>query len=483
MKTDNKMAYGCTFLFLAPFCLFGLGALIGGLVALARGQWQPAAILVVFGMVFAGVGFGLLAAAICGMKSKKRKEAVKEQHPDEPWLWREDWARGRVEPASTLGLAGVWIIALIWNAIAWPVTVMVILEEVVKKKNSAGLLVLLFAAVGLMLLVWAIRRTIRRKKFGVSWFELASMPGVIGGTLSGVVYTQVKLIPEDGFHTELSCINRVVTGSGKNRSVSEHVQWQDEQTVTRDLMQTDPSRSAIPVWFQIPYECRETNDDNSDNRILWRLELSAAVPGMDYEEAFEIPVFRTEDSSPEPVKMENPMAQYVATQPPLSGPISRGITVGPGMSGGTEFYFGPARNLGVALMFTIFGLIWSGAIVFMIKFKAPLAFPIIFGFFDIFIVLGVLSSWFGTSRADISPGVMRIRESLLGIAKTCEIELEEVESIDSRVTSQLGKRPLYSIQINCRGGKTYLVGGGIRDRRELDWLIAEMTREVERCRP
>ena len=82
-------------------------------------------------------------------------------------------------------------------------------------------------------------RDARLRRFGVSRFELETRPAAIGRSLSGTVQAPLTLTPTDGFRVVLSCIRRVTTGSGDDRSTSERILWQEEQRVSGR-----PSRTA-----------------------------------------------------------------------------------------------------------------------------------------------------------------------------------------------------------------------------------------------
>jgi hypothetical protein len=151
---------------------------------------------------------------------------------------------------------------------------------------------LIFPLIGLLLLIWAIRVAISWKKFGPSIFKMLSVPGVIGGNLSGAIETSVKLRPQDGFHLRLACVKRVVVGTGKGSSTQETVLWQVDKTMNEDLLD-EPRRSGIPVSFQIPPDAMPTDDTMPASKIVWRLIAQAKVPGVDYSATFEVPVFRT----------------------------------------------------------------------------------------------------------------------------------------------------------------------------------------------
>ena len=126
-----------------------------------------------------------------------------------------------IPDSNRLSLSYIWFFAVFWNLISAPLVLMVLPREVLQNRNYPALLGLLFPLVGAGLLIWAIRATLRWKKFGTSILELETLPGVIGGHLKGILQTRTALLPEEGLSLKLTCINRTVSGSGKNRSVNE----------------------------------------------------------------------------------------------------------------------------------------------------------------------------------------------------------------------------------------------------------------------
>lgn len=165
--------------------------------------------------------------------------------------------------------------------------------EILGKGNLWLLLFMLFPAIGLVLAGWAVFCVLRWLKFGQSEFQMADVPGRIGGQLAGVVRTSAKVRPEDGFHLALRCVRRITTGSGKQRNTTERVLWEDQQTVMHELLEDEPDVSAIPVIFQVPADCQPSDDRDANDQTLWRLTASAKVPGIDYSATFEVPVFAT----------------------------------------------------------------------------------------------------------------------------------------------------------------------------------------------
>ena len=117
---------------------------------------------------------------------------------------------------------------------------------------------------------------------------------------------------------------------------------------------------TFPVDFHIPFECRETDEPDSGSKIIWRLEASAQVAGIDYRTQFEAPVFKTPESSPEPP--EEGAFTFRSEVKKEFDPKTATIAVRPSPGGGTEYFFPAARNVGAALSVTTFLLIFAGAI-------------------------------------------------------------------------------------------------------------------------
>jgi len=51
------------------------------------------------------------------------------------------------------------------------------------------------------------------------------------------------------------------------------------------------------VEFSIPSDAYESNHDDPNDQVLWLLHAQADVPGVNYSDDFEVPVFRLTPSS------------------------------------------------------------------------------------------------------------------------------------------------------------------------------------------
>jgi hypothetical protein len=125
-------------------------------------------------------------------------------------------------------------------------------------------------------------------------FELATLPAPLGRVLAGHVKVERGLPPESEVEVALKAIHQTVTRSGKSNTTREEVVWEHRRTLPGAL--GSGAGVMIPIAFAIPREAPETTLGNYRDRILWRLEVASAVPGVDFGVRFEVPVFYTPES-------------------------------------------------------------------------------------------------------------------------------------------------------------------------------------------
>ena len=466
-STDAGM--GCLILFLLPFAAAGLFTAVAAAPRAAARNWPEALFLGLFAITFGGVGLGGIAAALAGRRKLKEQAALEARHPDSPWLWRSDWASGRMVDSGRVTMFTAWVLAAFWNFISIPTGVLGV-RAALQEGKPAALLALLFPLVGIGLVVWAVRATLRYRKYGVSRLELSTIPGVVGRTLTGMVRAPASMQPESGFQVTLTCLRRVTTGSGKSRSTSETVLWQDERWVIGE-----PSRTAaamethIPVAFRLPGDAQPCDETDSRNQVLWQLRLSAEVPGVDYEARFDVPVFRT-PASDQPLSEQ----EEVITRDPLAAveyqqPADSRIVVTSNRRG-TEILFPAARNPGVAISMTFFLLLWLGSIALQVYFGAPMVFPIVFGIFGLLILIGVLDLWLGVSRVTADAGTLTWATGYLAPARERTLQASEIGDVIATMGMQAGTTVYYDVTVVRKNGKKAKLARSVRDKREAEWL-------------
>jgi len=432
-----------------------------------------------FALVFGGVGFGFFIAALRGYKKQRLVQDLKKEHPSQPWLYNEEWRDGRIRSSTKGIMIFSLLFSLFWNSVSIPLAILLV-PGILEEKNLVGLLILVFPFAGICLVAWAVRNFLQWRKYGDSIFEMDSIPGVIGGALGGHILTTVNIKPEGGFHLTLSCIHRTVSRSGKSRSTKESVLWQDTRVMMREELEYDLTRSSIPVLFAIPYDSRETNEENSSDAVFWRLDVNASVPGVDYKSSFKVPVFKTEESSPDFVPDERSVSGYMSRADPALLMRSAGIRLEQLSTGGVAYVFPMGRQLGTALGLAVFLLIWTGALMLMIHLKAPLIFPIIFGFFEILLIYATLDLLFGTGRIEASYQGLTLKGGIFGLGHTRQIPREQISDIKPVKGMQSGNRLYFRIEVHTHEGKSFKAGRHLGSLREAEFLIGEINRLLGR---
>src|SRR5437016_13059774 len=117
--------------------------------------------------------------------------------------------------------------------------------------------------------------------------------------MTGRIQLRFQTLAGHGIDLRLSCVRRIVSGSGNSRAVSNATLCQADKNVPSGAIEPGALGRAIPVDFEVPADGLITDHSNADDQILWLLHAQADVPGADYSDDFELPVFRTADS-PEP---------------------------------------------------------------------------------------------------------------------------------------------------------------------------------------
>lgn len=425
-------------------------------------------------LIAACVGVGLFVVALAWRRWERRCAVRAAAHPDEPWLWRADWASARVV-CSRAGVLFPVGFAVVWNLVSWPF-------GWAAWRGEIPVLFWAFPVVGLALAVWALVAVLRWWKYGRSVFEMASVPGVIGGSLAGVVRTSVKIVPERGFRLRLSCIRTIQSG-GRNSSSSRSIVWQDEQLIGRELLPA-AEQSAIPVLFTIPFDCAPCDDRNWENMVHWELEVSAATPGMDYKATFSVPVFKTPASRPDFEADRSLIAPYVAETEPAADLREAGVRRATAPDGeAVRFILPRARHAGTALVLTFMMLllwavpygIWRfdsdrslGGMVFLGVFS------LVFGLVGLVLAVVAADLWLYRSVIDVSRRGLSVTAGLWR-GRTTWIAAGDMEQFELKSMMGSENRRYYDLVVRTREGQRTTLGKHLPGRR----LAEAVQRQVE----
>jgi hypothetical protein len=256
--------------------------------------------LLAFACIFGSVGLGLMAAGVFGRSGTVKEAARKEFHPTEPWTWKKEWVGGRIESGGRAGAYGTLVIGAFWVLICSPFCILLPMEGV-KEGNYGVLIVFVLLAVGLLILFSGFMQLARLRKYGISVLQLEGPSGVLGGYLRGVVQVPGAVDAPGGVRAALRCIEKTETKTHRNgkteTSTSSNTLWESERMIqgAASPVGLNAGGVSLPIEFVIPYALPEPGR-LGNKEVLWRLELSAATPGLDYSASFEVPVFKTAES-------------------------------------------------------------------------------------------------------------------------------------------------------------------------------------------
>ena len=388
---------------------------------------------------------------------------LKQAHPDEPWLWRPQWAGGEIHSSARPGAIAVCAIALFWNAIALPSAVPTMLAHDLRYEPKFAWFAL-FPIIGFGLIAWAIHLLLRWNAYGDSRFEMKSVPGKIGGTLEGSIHVGRGIEPMRRVMLKLVCINHTSSGN----SSSDRPLWSDESEVTAG------GDHSIPVVFLIPPGCRPSDDSNFRDRIYWRLNAKSAGGIVNYKSSFEVPIFQIGETSAQAadvLDLRTRRDQRVSEFRPQGSAIRFGLT----SDGQSEIYFRAFRNPSVILTLLGFLAIWSGSTYLIFKEHAPLIFRILWPALEAIPGLWVIAMMFGSTTVLIGDGVMKVTWRLCGIpVSTRRVPSSEARDVRSIAGMTAGTTVYRRIQVRYGQRGELNFGDGIGDPIEADWLATRI---------
>jgi hypothetical protein len=490
VTTPSKLGVTILSIFGLPFLGMGLFAAYSFL----SNANQPLLMRVggaVFASVFAVLGGGIIVASFYGYSLQKKQADMETAHPDSPWLWRDDWAAGRVESKNKASVRGWWIGAALCNMLSLPMFIMTI-GQAIQTQDPTYLIPMLFGLAGLLVLFGAIRATLRLKRFGKTYFEMSSLPFVPGGRIAGSIHMQMPIEAAHVIDLNLTCYRKVEIGGGQNRSTQQVSLWEASKNVAAGALARGPLDTTVPVEFHLPADAFQTDHQNQTDQVFWSLKASADVPGVDYADEFEVPVFRTSAASQTAFAGagdldsggQKPVFSSSGFAPPelsddVPEPAHHKVVV-TDSAAGLKFHFRAARNFGRTLLVVVLAAAVSALFYKVLNtHPRPPAFAFgVVGLLDFFLILAVVHTALMGTRITVGNGTISWRQSVLGIGGSHQIQISDVDSIVPTTSLQQASSSgstLYSIRLKSKGGKDSTLVDDIESREEARWIVAKIS--------
>ena len=441
----------------------------------------------VFASVFAIIGAGLIFGSFYGYSLQKKLSEVELANPSSPWLWRTDWAAARVESGNKKSAIAWWVGAILVNMLSLPVSIGVI-SQAPTMQDPKLIVPAAFEVVGLILLVAAVRATIRFERFGRTYFEMASLPFSPGSRVAGAIHVQLNADAVRGVDLNLQCIRRVVIGSGKDSSVQQVPLWEDSKSLSAASLNRDPLGASIPVEFALPADAFQTSHDNQQDQVLWMLKVKADVPGVGYSDEFELPVFRASSSPSSAATFAGgtQIASFAKTTT-ISGEVSAEVSepqhhrvVVTESPDGLQFHFPAGRNVARTVLVVSLAVALSALFLEMLHIQPEppkFAFAVV-GLLDFFLILAVIRSALSATRIVAGNGAISWRRSVLGIGKSQQMQISDVDAILASTSLQQGSSTLYSVILKSKSGKKITLVDDIESRQEARWIVWQIEKRA-----
>ena len=422
------------------------------------------ALTTIFGVLFAGVGAGIILMGHVGAKIAARESDRQARHPEQPWLWKDEWQSRTLTSSNRRSFYATLGFAAVWNLISAPLLI-VLPGEILDKQNYLALIGALFPLVGVVLIAMAVRSWRRLQRFGQSELELDEMPLAPGGRLEATLRSPGDLPAGTTLQVVISGIRKRRTGSGKNRSTRETVFWQDEQQLSL-ASGTGHGGLRQRVRFTLPPDAKASDWSDPDDQILWRLSAEAENPGVDYSASFELPVFGPPVSGADARLREEP--------PPGAdrGDWQRtGVIRSTGLDGERfEFPAGRHRMLGIGV--AAGALIFGGVGIAIFASGSPI-FGGVFTLIGAVLLLSALHTLTHRSVVTVRGGTIRLRSGWLWLGPEKRIDAGDIAEFDQASSLTVGNKRYYDIVVATTDGQKTKLANSLAGKRDTARLIDE----------
>ena len=389
----------------------------------------------------------------------------------QPWLQKKDWQENKIKSNAKLSVYVMWGFAIIWNLLSMPVLFSdkKLFSDITKNPENA--LILMFPAIGLVLIISAIHVFRKWRRFGPTPLMLDPWPGCIGGHVGGIVNNNVPFSLEHRYLVTLSCIHSYMSGSGKNRSRKEQVKWQTEGVCFTETSHTVNAGTRISFRFGIPENLPESDIKSASSYHLWRVHITGKLPGADFDRSFEIPVFRNSLMHSKDITAGT--EDYHLTVDMAHEGVYEIAQITP-VAGGIEMYYPPFTRPAGGIMALIFGLVFAaiGLVLSQVD-DVPMIFPIVFT------PVGLLIMLYGIWELGKSLRVKLDRDSLLTRRffmkypiTSRQVPTNQVTQLEisegSTMTYGSKTRVFYSLKAHTADGKKIVVAERLNSKPEVE---------------
>jgi hypothetical protein len=314
------------------------------------------------------------------------------------------------------------------------------------------------------------------RRFGTSAFVLNRVPVGLGRELEGVIELPNDVREAEEVLVVLTCLR--TTRSGKNTTTT--ALWNDEQRYPRTLMGSGPSGPTLAVRFVLPTDQPPTSVESGYPSVRWQVSVAAAIAGVDFSAHYQVPVFRTNEP---PIALNAGSTDATpidSARERGSGIVRRTIVRERTSDGASVWNYRPLRAPSGAAFMTFFTLIWTGIVYLLITQDVSEFLTIIFGFFEVVLVLGTVDVLAGRTIVMIDRQGMLVQSGPGILLRSRRVAFADVGTFEIKSGMTIGTTMYHTIEVTTEEGKKVTVGTYLRSRAEAEEIAEEMREEVKR---
>ena len=432
----------------------------------------------IFVVLFGGAGVGMLIWGWSLRRSDAHKAERLHTLGGEPWLANKAWADNRIRSSKRWEVWFAWGFAVVWGAIAYPAALSAI-PRAWRNENHIVLCVLvLMVAVGLGLLVWAVRATLDARRHGEVRLVMDPFPGAIGGHVGATVdLPGVPYRPDLRFTVTLRCAYhyQTRTGGGDNSSESrEQIVWECEGAAQ---VQPQGRGSRVAFRLSVPKGLPESEQAVGTNEHHWTVLLESTDPALKFSRRFEVPVYATGEES---TWLAHDAAKHPQMQALREAELDAVSDIEP-VEGGVRLYQPYGRLWRQNLLWLVMGGGFLGLGVMAGYIGAPVLFPLAFGG-----VGGAMLVWgfYAVSNSltvQLDRQGLRTERRLLGLMLAWrQVPAHDIArlSIQESYTLQSGhqRTTFFRVQVNLRNGKSVSIADSLQGRPVAEQMLSTLAK-------
>jgi hypothetical protein len=272
---------------------------------IAHGQpWDFAKFAERFALFSSPTGLGVAVIVLLELvaRNDRQTRALTLRHPEEPWLWKPQWAARRIRLSNRKFVASFGAVLGVFCFVIVPLGLWI---ATLAAAEAAKVVYVVLGVVGTILML-VTRGAWLNRRWGTSELELLTLPGVIGGSFRGIVTLSQALPVGTALRVTLKCLRlSSSTNSSGDTSLQESTDWQSQKILLTAQSMLRSNSVAVPCSFAIPKECEpttvesKTGSEGESDSIQWVLSVGMKDTLDPRHVVFEVPVFQTKGRPPD----------------------------------------------------------------------------------------------------------------------------------------------------------------------------------------